>query len=343
MDFQNYTEGFECIMDKIIIEDKSGQPKEYTILPHPVTTQEEADRLYGEETLPPLSEAQIEQCHSLGLPQQDIDFLATVVPLLRPVAIRLKGNIHRREQEKAQKAQQDLEALSRGELTEDMMRQQQQQERTRRMMQEARNYERQRIAKKYLSPKAILEAGIPRAFAPMTMEHIVAKGVPTQLVYQQGRVASFIEHIDDCLERGTGLIFTGPVGTMKTTFASSILLAGFAKGIEGRFELVLELMDRLVNLEKKNPAEYQAEMDRLCRVPLLVLDDMGAERRRGDFVLAKIEQIIFRRHANMLPIIITTNQTSKELLQTYSARIMDRLAERCPILVMEGPSGRLAS
>ncbi len=293
-----------------------------------------------EDPPPPVSQEQIQQCRSLGLGQEDIDFLAGLDVRFRPIAIEIKGKVAKREREKKLKALRDLEALSRGELTEEMRQQQEQAERTRQMMQEARNYERQRIAKKYQCLSAILEAGVPRAFADMTMDHVVELGVPEQLLYPQGRVASFIDHLEDCLEKGTGLIFTGPCGTLKTTLATAILLAGFELGVEGRFELVMELMDRLVTLEKNNPPEYQAEMNRLCRVPLLVLDDLGAEGKRGDFVRSKIEQIIFRRHGNMLPIIVTTNLTKRQLLQSYSSRIMDRLAERCPILVMEGASSR---
>ncbi len=327
-------------MEKIVIRDRNGKPTEYTIVPHPMVTHEDLRQLHKDDPPPPMTEEEVAHCRSLGLSQADIDFLNLVSSYLRPAAIKLRANMIQKEKTDAQKARRDLEALSRGELTEDMRRQQELQEYTRQMIREARDYERQRIAKKYLSLRSILEAGVPRAFAEMTMEQIMAIGLPTDLEYPQKRVASFIHHLDDCLERGTGLIFTGPCGTLKTTLACSILLSGFGMGIEGRFVLVMEIMDKLVALERENPQEYQAEMNRLCNVPLLVLDDLGAEGRRGDFVRAKIEQIIFRRHAEMKPIIITTNLSKRQLLQSYSSRIMDRLAERCPILVMKGPSGR---
>lgn len=312
----------------------------YAVVPHPVATIEDMRRRAAENPPEPLSQEDLDWCRRLGLTELEIEEVSLISAYLRKPMLRLRENINRKQKEKELAAQQELEAISRGEMTADMQKAQRAREYARRLIQEEEKSSRERVARHYRSPQAIAQAGLPRIFRSMTMEQIISRGVPTHLLYQQGRVASYIDNLDKCLETGTGLIFTGPWGTLKTTFACSILLAGFRMGIEGRFELVMQMLDRLNALEKENQSEYQAAMKQLCTVPLLVLDDMGAEGRRGDFVKAKLEQIIFRRHAELKPTIITTNLTSQELVGLYSMRIMDRLAERCPILAMEGPSNR---
>ena len=102
----------------------------------------------------------------------------------------------------------------------------------------------------------------------------------------------------------------------------------------------MSLLDELSVLERENKSAYAQRMQVLCQVSVLVLDDLGAEGTRPDYVKSKLEQIIFRRHANNKTTIVTTNKNCQELKYMYSERIMDRLTAKCLVLETKGPSQR---
>ena len=287
-----------------------------------------------------MTQEDLEKCRQLGASEERIKFASGLSRAMRDQWFRGAFNLERNAEEKAARELAELEAISRGELTPAMEQQQKQQEILRQIQAEAQKQHRRKVAEKYADKAALGRAGMPPAFQHTDMDYVLRRGVPEHLEYSCQRVSSFIENIDACLEKGTGLVIAGPVGTLKTTMASAILLAGFRKGIEGYFALVTELLERLVYLERNNQQEYHHIMEMLCHVPLLVLDDMGAEGKRAKFISAKLEQIILRRHASLLPVIITTNSTDRELTDLYSDRVLDRLAERCYVIHMTGASNR---
>ena len=83
-------------------------------------------------------------------------------------------------------------------------------------------------------------------------------------------------------------------------------------------------------------------VDRLCRYPLLVIDDFGMERGT-EYALEQIYNIIDSRYRSRKPLIVTTNLTLTELKNpqdTAHARIYDRLLELCTPIACTGPSMR---
>lgn len=67
-----------------------------------------------------------------------------------------------------------------------------------------------------------------------------------------------------------------------------------------------------------------ALLDDLCKVDLLVLDEVGVQREtRGEWVI--LNQIIDRRLSSLKPVGILTNLSSRELTDVLGARVMDRL------------------
>ena len=73
---------------------------------------------------------------------------------------------------------------------------------------------------------------------------------------------------------------------------------------------------------------------------LLLIDDLGGENTDQSWVLAKVDSILTDRYNRQRPTIITTNLTQKELLGTYSGRLMDRLKSTSRLLVFRGSSER---
>jgi DNA replication protein DnaC len=61
---------------------------------------------------------------------------------------------------------------------------------------------------------------------------------------------------------------------------------------------------------------------------LVVFDDFGAEYLKdGGLLAATIDSLVWRRHADILPTLITTNLTPDQLRERLSDRIIDRLRD----------------
>ena len=72
-------------------------------------------------------------------------------------------------------------------------------------------------------------------------------------------------------------------------------------------------------------------IDKLCRYPLLIIDDFGMERGT-EYALEQIYNIVDSRYRSRKPLIVTTNLTLDEIRypqDTAHARIYDRLLEMC--------------
>jgi DNA replication protein DnaC len=86
----------------------------------------------------------------------------------------------------------------------------------------------------------------------------------------------------------------------------------------------------------------QAFIDSLNRYTLLIIDDLGAERK-SEFMQETVFNIVDARYRSGLPFIITTNLTAEELKKpqdvSYS-RIYDRILERCFPIEVSGASRR---
>ena len=72
-------------------------------------------------------------------------------------------------------------------------------------------------------------------------------------------------------------------------------------------------------------------VDKLCRYPLLIIDDFGMERGT-EYALEPIYNIVDSRYRSRKPLIVTTNLTLDEIRHpqdTAHARIYARLLEMC--------------
>ncbi len=90
--------------------------------------------------------------------------------------------------------------------------------------------------------------------------------------------------------------------------------------------LVVTIPDLMLRTRKCYD-EGQSEsdlLDDLCKVDLLVLDEVGVQRdTRNEWVL--LNQIIDRRMASMKPVGVLTNLNYDELSKVLGERVMDRL------------------
>ena len=104
------------------------------------------------------------------------------------------------------------------------------------------------------------------------------------------------------------------------------------------FALILN--DLTASFEGRN--EYIA---RLCRAPLLILDDFGMERGTK-YGLEQVYNVIDSRYRSRRPLIVTTNLSLQDLQHpqdTAHARIYDRLLEMCAPIRFSGENFRRAT
>ena len=123
---------------------------------------------------------------------------------------------------------------------------------------------------------------------------------------QTGLARRYVEHWEDMRTDNIGCLFWGGVGTGKS-FA--LILNDLAASFEGRNEYI----------------------SRLCRYPLLILDDFGMERGT-EYGLEQVFNVIDSRYRSGKPLIVTTNLTLDDLHNpedTAHSRIYDRLLSMC--------------
>ena len=144
---------------------------------------------------------------------------------------------------------------------------------------------------------------------------------------QMGMAHGYVERWEQMKEGNHGLLLWGKVGTGKSYFAGCIANALMEKEIPVRMtNFALILNDLAASFEGRN--EY---IDRLCRYPLLIIDDFGMERGT-EYGLEQVYNVIDSRYRSGKPLIVTTNHTPDMLenpQDTAHARIYDRLIEMC--------------
>ena len=141
---------------------------------------------------------------------------------------------------------------------------------------------------------------------------------------------------DKMMEKNMGLLMYGGVGTGKTFAAACI--ANYL--LDQKIPVVMISFIKLLEMLEKNTDNDIIQ--NLQSAKLLVLDDLGAERRTN-YALEKVYNIIDARYRSKLPVILTTNLTMDEMMDAESMqyeRIYDRIFEMCYPLEFKGMSWR---
>lgn len=140
------------------------------------------------------------------------------------------------------------------------------------------------------------------------------------------------------LPKNIGLYICGPVGVGKTFYASCIaneIAKVYAHSVKATS--INKIINDLFSVTDKSG--YIAD---LVSVDLLVIDDLGTERKTG-YAAEQVFSVIDERYKTQKPLIITSNisydQLSKNTDIQYQ-RINDRIRDMCVPIVMEGQSLR---
>lgn len=147
----------------------------------------------------------------------------------------------------------------------------------------------------------------------------------------------YVDRWDEMKADNMGILFYGSKGTGKTFYASCICEALKEKKVSAVMTTTANLMIRLSAWDKDEI------MDALVRVPMLALDDLGAERDTS-YAAELMYSVIDARYKAQKPVIVTTNMDLAEMQEEtdiWRSRIYDRVIEMCPITIkMDGASRR---
>ena len=148
----------------------------------------------------------------------------------------------------------------------------------------------------------------------------------------------YVDQWEEMRKNGSGLVFWGNTGSGKSYAAQSIANGLIDKGIPVEYTTAADLVSNLLDREISR-REYK---DKLCSAPLLVVDDIGAERST-DFAREQICNVIDARTESGKPLIATTNYALAEMQEANDpalARIFDRLLGACVPVRVVGESRR---
>ena len=137
-------------------------------------------------------------------------------------------------------------------------------------------------------------------------------------------------------ETTNGLMLYGKAGSGKTHLAVSIARHIIEKKqIQVRFARIVDLLSEIRKTFDDNE-QYRTEneselIQRYTSTPLLIIDDLGAEKTT-DWVRQILYQIIDERWIEQKPIIVTSNLNLEELEARFEERIASRVAGMCRLV-----------
>lgn len=104
------------------------------------------------------------------------------------------------------------------------------------------------------------------------------------------------------------LVLTGPIGCGKTHLAVAIAKERIEDGQLVFFSFVPDLLDHLrSSFSPTSDISHDELFEEVKETPLLILDDLGAQRS-SPWAEEKLYQIIVHRHNGRLPTVITTTR-----------------------------------
>lgn len=149
---------------------------------------------------------------------------------------------------------------------------------------------------------------------------------------------NYADQFADFKKESKGLLLYGTVGTGKTYYAACIA----NRLIDNGYRVLMTNFARLTNTIQGKFEDKQEYIDDLNRYSLLIIDDLGAERK-SEYMQEMVFNIIDSRYRSGLPFIITTNLTADEIKKPQDigySRIYDRILERCFPVEVTGASRR---
>ncbi|MBV1788627.1 ATP-binding protein [Marinobacterium sp. D7] len=139
----------------------------------------------------------------------------------------------------------------------------------------------------------------------------------------QGYAENFSEH----RHSGASLILAGMPGTGKTHLACAIAAHLAHEGYQAQYNTAQKLLRTIRDTYRKDSRlSTQDVLDKLARLDLLILDEIGVQRGTDD-ELNLLFEVIDDRYANCAPTILISNLAGEEIKALLGERVIDRLKD----------------
>lgn len=139
--------------------------------------------------------------------------------------------------------------------------------------------------------------------------------------------------------RGPSRLLLGATGVGKTHAAYGAIRDLAITGVTAHW-VITTAADMYGALRPRHGIDSEAEFRRYRDARLLLLDDLGADRRPTEFTEEVNFRLINHRYEQHLPTLITSNVGTGELAGRLGDRVTSRLAEMCQRVVLRGPDKR---
>lgn len=130
----------------------------------------------------------------------------------------------------------------------------------------------------------------------------------------------FIENFDQVY---SNILFSGDTGLGKTYLINAISKEILEKGFTIFYQKAPNMLDKLMQTKYENSTEYNALIDSILNVDLLVIDDLT--EKTTDSKNIELFTIIDHRLNNSKSTIISTNLSLEEMQDIYEDRVISRI------------------
>jgi len=138
---------------------------------------------------------------------------------------------------------------------------------------------------------------------------------------------------------GPSLLLLGAVGVGKTHEAYGAMRELAVTGVSARWAATTAA-DMYAALRPRHGVDSEAEFRRYRDARLLLIDDLGAERKPTEFTEEINFRLINHRYEHHLPTLFTSNIDAEELRARLGDRVTSRLREMCQRVAIKGNDRR---
>jgi DNA replication protein DnaC len=179
-------------------------------------------------------------------------------------------------------------------------------------------------------------SGIPKKYKDCTFDNFIVTEDTKELY---NTVMAWKEKFDLLPNNYEGLLLLGTFGAGKTHLLSAIakhLIYELAVGTIYTSSLALAQ-----ELKDFSDVEMVAKKrEQLKNIPVLIIDDFGKERTTP-YIYDLYLQVLDHRYDNELPVLISSNMSEREIIQTYNTATFSRFFDTCDIVTVEADDYRL--